>query len=246
MLFMDTEGLRGAEKQFARFWSRAHAVDSLMDGWQLALWYRQQPAWASSQVRRNRSDTIAAIAWPGDGRRRNWKLLSVDVFVQNPAFLVGAVSVVLARKRLPPDVFRLLEERLDYRRELPGQVNGWWYEAVEKVPSTRPDWRHTGALYSPPQGIGTGRECLVLVEIDDWWGVLSERALYTYTFGSHLADGETVAFLCDHSELGGVELSLARRINHGIVHTDFGVAAAERARDDAKTVVLDIVQVHEI
>jgi len=81
-----------------------------------------------------------------------------------------------------------------------------------------------------PEGgeLADERECLVLIDVDDWWGVLSPFGLGTYTFGAQLEAGETISFLDETGRRWAV-----RRISDADpteVRARWGADAAERTR----------------
>jgi hypothetical protein len=79
----------------------------------------------------------------------------------------------------------------------------------------------------------------VLIEVDDCWFVLSERALLTYAFGSRLTAGEPLRFV--RSTKAGLERWLAQPaagISFAEVEARFGPAVARRARRDAAAVLV--------
>lgn len=178
-----------------RFFARAHSVDAALEGWRLALWCPREPELLGRV--RGRAGEVA-FGWPaGAGRASTVRIATVpgDVLVRTPDLLEPHQRVVLAKRQLPREVFDLLRARLAYEPDVPGQILGWWYDVDDPLPETRPAWRETAALLPMDGDLRDGVECLVLVDVNDYAFVLSERALRTYTFGARIAENEPLLFL---------------------------------------------------
>jgi hypothetical protein len=220
MLFMDVRALNGADRAYARYWNHVHSVERALAGVKLALWLRTAP----SIPRESSEGIVVELGWPVAPDQFQHVRITLDAAALQ-AFAWGLVdAVALARFELPNWVHDLIERKLGYSAKLPGQVNGWWTDEAET-----PRWRPSGALL-PPRGepLADGQDCLVLVDLDDWWGVLSGLGLGSYTFASRLESGETVAFLDESGRRWAV-----RRlddIDPADVRTRWGAQAAERAR----------------
>lgn len=195
----------------------------------------------------------------GQNKTLHVALVPVAAVLAHPALIEAGQQVVLARRELPAGVFELLRETLGYEPDLETQLPGWWYGFDDELPDREPPWRPTGALVpalaSRPGGEGEGdcgdgagpadlrdgARCLVMVEVDDCWLVLSERGLRTYAFGQRLADGEGVRFV----RKTGTGLEVWRVMAAGVIDVAdigarFGAEAAERARKDAPAVLVTV------
>jgi hypothetical protein len=112
---------------------------------------------------------------------------------------------------------------MGYAATLPTQVSGWWTDATQQ-PGSRP----SGALLPEGGELADERECLVLVDVDDWWGILSPIGLGRYTFGAQLEAGETISFIDETGRRWAVrQVSDA---DPAEVRARWGAQAAERAR----------------
>lgn len=196
------------------------------------------------------------------GDKETMRVVPLATVLAHPALIEAGQQVVLARRELPVAVFRMLRETLGYEPDLETQLPGWWYGLDDELPDREPPWRPTGALLpeapSGPGGDGDGdcggdgggpadlrdgARCLVMVEVDDCWLVLSERGLRTYAFGQRLADGEGVRFV----RSTGHGLEVWRAMAAGVIEVAgiearFGAEAAERARKDAPAVLVTVTR----
>lgn len=82
-------------------------------------------------------------------------------------------------------------------------------------------------------------DSLLLVEIDDYWRVLSDRALRVYDVGAGLDDGQPVQFAQwkDRRRLVW-NVQLAAPISLKTVRSRFGAEAARRAVPHALSIVV--------
>jgi hypothetical protein len=253
MLVLDLDAPGAKDRALVKFFARAHSVDAALEGWRLALWCPHRPA-ALGRVTRghDRGDApegVVAFGWPGQaakkakkgkrapgkGKDENLALVPVAAVIERPALLEAGQRVVLARRELPAEMFHLLRARLRYEPDLAEQILGWWYGRDDELPTREPPWRPTGSLLVEGGGdLREGARCLVLVEVDDCWFVLSERALLTYAFGIRLDNREPLRFVDQRLETWRVEQAGAIDIEQ--VRARFGAGAAERAREDAASV----------
>jgi len=229
------------KRQLMEFWNLVHALEHSSDV-RLGIWLESPPALSQAPV--VSSAPLAVLGWQGRSSP-GWVALPVDALRRDPRTLGTGVpdDVVLARRSLPAAVFTALEERYSYRPDLDGQEDGSWFLDGQSVPRTAPASRSAVALLPEvvgrARGIREGGECLVLVDIDDWWAVLSERALRIYDIGAALDDTRPVQFVQwekSHRVLWGVQL--APSISLSAVRRRFGKEAATRARPDAKSIVV--------
>ncbi len=217
---MDVRGLAGTDRAYARFWNHLHSIESALSGVKLGLWLKNA---ASIPLRSFDDGVVVEFGWPvGDDQFETARrVVRSDVLSEFDWSAVQAVA--LARFELPRWTHDILANRMGYAATMPNQVSGWWTEATQK-PGSRPD----GALLPEIGELADECECLVLVDTDDWWGVLSPLGLGTYTFGAQLEAGETISFLDETGRRWAV-----RRMSDtepSEVRARWGVHAAERSR----------------
>jgi hypothetical protein len=220
MLVMDVRGLAGTDRAYARFWNHLHSIESALSGVKLGLWLKTA---VPIPARSSEEGVVVELGWPvGDDQFETARrVLRPDSLSEFDWSTVQAVA--LARFELPRWTHELLANRLGYVATLPNQVSGWWTDAMQRSGS-----RPHGALLPEGGEIADDRECLVLVDVDDWWGVLSPLGLGTYTFGTQLEAGETVSFLDETGQRWAV-----RRVpdaDPNEVRARWGGYVAERAR----------------
>lgn len=225
MLVMDVRGLSGSDRAYARFWNHLHSIETALAGVKLGLWLRGP---ASIPAESPGGEVVVELGWSisADQFQYTRAVMGADAFRTFDWSTVQAVA--LARFELPKWTHDLLTQRTGYAAVVPGQVSGWWTD--QPMPASRPD----GALLPEGGMLADQRECLVLVDVDDWWGVLSGVGLGSYTFGAQLEAGETVSFLDGDGRRWAV-----RRIEDaepGEVRARWGAQAAERARAGAPAV----------
>lgn len=234
MLFLDPDvPATAANRALAEFFAKAHSSWALSEGLELALWSpRPVPARFLSRIEQIRSG-VAMFGWKDGSRLRKGFVR----FNHLEDVLSQEHEVVLARRTLPVAVTRLLEDRLGHRAVADRQIEGWFRD--RQPHGVRP----TGALL-PPRGedaLRVGMHCVVLVEVADYWVVLSERGLRTYVFGGALADGRAVVFF-PRGEEGGWSLRRAPGLEHDALRRRFGEDAAGRARPDAPALVVELTE----
>lgn len=220
MLVMDVRGLAGTDRAYARFWNYLHSIDSALSGVKLGLWLKNP---ASVPARSSDGGIVVELGWAvGDDQFETARrVIRPDALSEFDWSAVQAVA--LARFELPRWVHDLLASRMGYSATLPAQVSGWWTDAMQK-PGSRPG----GALLPEGGELANERECLVLVDVDDWWGILSRIGLGRYMFGAQLEAGETIGFLDETGRRWAV-----RRVSDADpneVRARWGAPAAERAR----------------
>lgn len=230
MLVMDVRGLSGEDRAYARFWNHLHSIESALEGVKLGLWLRGRPSLpVVSDMAMN--GPLVALAWPrqGDDFESEKRPLREDML--EALDWQNVVAVPLARFELPPEVHQALRQHIGYSPTMDGQVSGWWSEEDDGIPARRP----SGALL-PPKGqkLDSGSECLVLVDVDDWWGVLSSLGLGGYSFGIRLEAGEVVRFVDEQGQRWLVRL-IGDVASHEL-RDRWGDQAAERARPGAPAV----------
>lgn len=217
---MDVRGLAGTDRAYARFWNHLHSIESALSGVKLGLWLKNA---VSISPRSSDDGIVVEFGWPvgTDQFATARRVIRPDALSEFDWNAVQAVA--LARFELPRWTHDLLASRMGYAATMPSQVSGWWTDATQK-PGSRPN----GALLPEGGELADERECLVLVDVDDWWGVLSPLGLGTYTFGAQLEAGETISFLDETGRRWAV-----RKISDADpteVRTRWGAHAAERTR----------------
>ena len=233
------------KRQVVEFWNLVHALERASNV-RLGIWLGRPPTRALAPV--VSSTPLAVIGWQGRSGPA-WATLPVDAIVRDPEILGTGHpdDVVLARRSLPAAVFAALERQYAYHPDLGNQQEGAWFLDGKTVPKAAPSSLSTlallpeasGASGSGARGIRDGGECLVLVDLYDWWGVLSERALRVYDVGAALDDQRPVQFAQwtkGHRMTWDVELVTS--ISRIVVQRRFGKEAAGRARPDAKSIVV--------
>jgi hypothetical protein len=230
------------KRQLVEFWNLVHALEHTSDV-RLGIWRARPPKQARGPV--VSSTPFAVLGWQGRSRPA-WTTLPLDAIRRDPSLLGTGKpdDVVLARRSLPEVVVTALEQQYSYRPELDGQQAGWWFIDGKKVPKHAPTSRSTIALLPEPngtrvRGLRDGVDCLVLVDVDDWWAVLSETALLVYEVGTALDEHRPVQFAqWDRGHRIIWDVQLAPSIHFSTVHRRFGKEAAKRAIKDAKSIVV--------
>jgi hypothetical protein len=234
MLVMDVRGLAGAERAYARFWNYLHSIESALSGVKLGLWVKNA---ASIPPRSSDDGVVVDFGWPvGDDQfEAARRVVRPEVLSEFDWSAVRAVA--LARFELPRWAHDILANRMGYAATMPNQVSGWWTDAAQK-PGARPD----GALLPESGELADECECLVLVDTDDWWGVLSPLGVGPYTFGGQLEAGETISFFDETGRRWAV-----RRVSDADpseVRARWGVHAAERSRAGVPAVRVKVSSIH--
>ena len=234
MLVMDVRGLSGTEPAYARFWNHLHSIETALAGVKLGLWLRGP---VSAPAASATDGVVVELGWPSspDRFQRVRVVMGMDALRAFDWSTVQAVA--LARFELPIGVHELLAQRVGYSAEVPGQVGGWWTDDA-RIPAYRP----SGALLPEGGTLADQRECLVLVDVDDWWGVLSMLGLGSYEFGIRLEAGETITFLDEHGQRWAVRR--IEDVSPGEVRARWGARAADRTRDGVPTVRVRVSSVH--
>lgn len=230
------------KRQLVEFWNLVHSLEHTSDV-RLGIWRAQAPK--QSLVPVISSTPFAVFGWQGRSRPV-WTTLPLEAIRRDPSLLGTGTpdDVVLARRSLPEAVVTELEQRYAYRSKLDGQQEGWWFTDGKSVPKTAPTSRSTIALFPEPsgprvRGLRDGVDCLVLVDVDDWWAVLSERAIRVYEVGTALDERRPVQFAqWDRGNRVLWDVQIAPSISFSAVHRRFGRGAAQRAIKDAKSIVV--------
>jgi hypothetical protein len=230
------------KRQVVEFWNLVHTLERASNV-RLGIWLDRPPTRPLAPV--VSSTPLAVFGWQGRSGPA-WATLPVNAILRDPAILgTGhADNVVLARRSLPTTVFAALKQRYAYHPDLGNQQEGAWFLEGKTVPKAAPTSLSTLALLPEDDGLGArgihdGGECLVLVDLYDWWGVLSERALRVYDVGAALDDQRPVQFAQwtkGHRMIWNVELVTS--ISRSVVQRRFGKEAAGRARPDARSIVV--------
>jgi hypothetical protein len=174
---------------FAQLWNETHSVSAVLAGVRVAVFFERPPRVAEEP------SGPAVLYWMGSGRARPRSVrTSYDELARVLQPGVGA-SVVLARDDVPASVDDALWRALGYRREIAGQVAGYWFGPKERVPQAKPGYLESTALVAPLGATNlVGQPLLALAPIDSEWRPLLATAVVAYTFGGGLERGETWSF----------------------------------------------------
>jgi hypothetical protein len=128
-----------------------------------------------------------------------------------------------------------------------GQINGYWIEPEDDVPSVRPPYDPTGALLiAELTNADETHNALSLVRRNDGtYGPVSHAAVLTYLHTTGMLDGETWRFAVyagNHSPTVYECLSPLGEASQEAVGLAFGSNAGNRARDDYPTIVFRVRQ----
>jgi hypothetical protein len=152
--------------------------------------------------------------------------------------------VVLARPELPKPIWDQLN-LAGYYRQVPENENqrfGWQEEArdaAEKVRSLRLSSNESLGLLPVPGKRVHEDECLLLVEVNYQWLVLSELGLHGRAGGQKLLRRENIYFVANELEGWAIyELIPRRSVDQEGVRTRWGGPAAHRAREGASSLVV--------
>jgi hypothetical protein len=234
------DALDPQKKRLIDFWNVAHAMEHRSDV-RLGIWRTKPPKLPA--VSFPASTALAVFAWP---TRARFGMATLPLgFVERDPDLLGTGTsddVVMARRSLPEAVFSELEKRFSYRPRLENQEDGWWFLDKKPIPAHAPP-RHEGLALLPESGDANGRrtkmDALLLVEIDDYWRVLSERALRVYGVGAALDDQQPVQFVQWKRRRRVVwDVRLASPVLLKNISARFGAEAADRALPHAPSIVV--------
>lgn len=235
----ESEAADPRKRQHNDFWNFCHRLEESTDV-RLGIWNESRPPWATKRVVPT-SPPLVVFGWPG-ASQPEWISASLSIIVKDPSILGSGhpESVVLARSTLPAAVLSELRNRYQYVPTLLRQQEGWWFIEREP-PAAEPTWRSPLALL--PEGRADAMQVdgkyLLLVDVDDYWLVLSEGALRIYETGAALEDAASVRFAQWNGGRRAVySVMLETSISNATVRKRFGAEAARRARSDAKSVVV--------
>jgi len=128
-----------------------------------------------------------------------------------------------------------------------GQIDGYWIEPPDEVPSIQPPYDPTGAVLVAEGHDGSHLGLSLVRRNDGTYGPVSHAAVLTYFHTTGMEDGETWKFaVYDHGELSAVFdcIPPLQEASVDEVRQTFGGEAADRARPDYPTIVFRINQVH--
>lgn len=139
------------------------------------------------------------------------------------------------------------EQPVPARPELKGQVFGYWFGPRERIPKDPPGVP-TGAVL--PRGRTPFKtkqlSCLDLVNVQNYWLVLSELGRYTYNHTTGLLRGEDWSFVPVPEVTGRWPVAYAVSYDEPLSASEvarlYGADVASRARPDAPAVQLRLVQ----
>lgn len=242
MLVMDESGLSGNDLAFTRFWNIAQSTDALLENWVLALWF-STPKKLPRQVPIKEGVPLAVFGWQGTPGEPVYACLPLQFVLDYPAQIRDTKEVVLTQHALPRSVEVVLERELGFRRALNRQRVGWWLDENEEALPVEPNYRPTGALLFE-RGSNPPGQALVLIEVAGLWMVLSELGAPPYRYGARLLDGENVLFAAKASSSRlspELWLTIAQEpVAHVDVVSRFGQDISDRARTDAKALVVSV------
>ncbi len=245
MLVIDERNLTGEELAYAKFFNVAHSGDFWGEGWRLVLW-RSNPlinglpsAYSPDPV----TDYIVAFGWQGPQGEPVWRTTSLSTVMENLDLLDDS-EVVLAHEPLPHEIWNKLEESLGYRRRMKRQRLGWWFENIEHAPELEPQHKPTGALLFEGEKENPPGNALVLVDVDNYWCVLSELGRGTYRASAQLTNGQEMFFIPQkddfylHLEMWKVRF--VDFLEFDRISDLFGPEAEDRARPDAPSIRVEV------
>lgn len=183
----------------------------------------------------------AAFRWP---RSRRLHLLPVDEVVKHGDELMAGLEpghVVLATPQLPEPLWRLLKERGYERRVDERQHEGWLEESEGEARwllDNRPELEGSIGLLPQPGDSALRGPCLLLVQLNYQWLVLSEVGAHGRTGGPPLLRNEGVWFVTCHPQWASYRVKLVEKIPHSEIAARFGREAAHRAREDFPALVV--------
>lgn len=155
---------------------------------------------------------------------------------------IGAILISMAQTALQTSPTPPMRVKID------GQIDGYWIEPPDEIPSARPPYDPTGALLIAVTANDDGtRSALSLVRRNDGtFGPVSHAAVLTYFHTTGMEDGETWHF----AVYEGAELSSVYQCSPPLdeasveeVESAFREEAARRARTDYPTVVFRVCSV---
>jgi hypothetical protein len=225
------------KRQFVDFWNAAHALEQGGDV-RLGIWKTKAPKVPAISFP-SQSAAVAIVGWPTRSRF-GMTTLPLSLLERDPT-LLGTGSpkdVVLARRSLPNKLVSELATRFSYRARLENQEDGWWFLEGKPVPRHAPARRDAIALLPEAKPGSSSFDALVLVEVDDYWAVLSERALRVYTVGAALDDARPVQFAQWKPARVVWDVVSRPSISLAEVTRRFGRSAAERAIPQVKSIIV--------
>jgi hypothetical protein len=221
------------DRLMASLFNRVHSTDAFMAGIRLAVVLPERVA-----VKDVPGGEVQIFVLRGNTKFEEHRTSSHEFLLIAPK--LSRAEVLLARWGLKPDVERQLE-RLGWKREIAGQVTGFWFNSHSDIPTEMPGTVPTGAVI-PPQGhrLGDGAPCLDLVLVDYQWLPLSEAGLDSYGHSSELVRGASMIFVPLRTRVTPwptlFTAKLAKSVSCDQVARLYGKEAAERARPDFSSV----------
>lgn len=222
------------QRIYAALWNESHSIASVLAGIRVAV--LMEPFERDPRVRETGGPI--ALWWVsttrrGEVRYHHTRITAEDFLAAVRAGLRG--HVLLAR----PDAGPIADEALagmGYRREILGQVAGYWFGPGREIPGEEPGYNPTGGIVPRVRGdLRLGELVLAIVPIDGEWRPATAEAVHTYSFTAGLAAGETWRFV-PAIGLAGVRwphvlrLELAEPISGGEIRDAYGDSASSRAR----------------
>lgn len=252
MLKADPKDLNDpGQRVYAALWNESHSINAVLDGWRVAILLdpinRQPPPEIEKR------DGAIVLWWvsagPKGALRYNRLRTSASEFLRVVEQGLVSGRVLLARPDAGPIADKALLA-LGYRREILGQVAGYWFGPGRDIPAEEPSYNATGALIPRLKStLVRGVQALGLVPIDGEWRILSTEAIHTYSFTSGLASGEKWVFVPRPLSLEPfpwphrLRIELSDPIRGSDVAAGYGDAAGARATASAGYVQFKIVEV---
>lgn len=224
-------------RAFGTFWLMAHAPAATIDGWRVAIWSETRPSVRAGTREPGPGEIKAVVGWPASATEPRTCALPISELSRLGGLDPRTAQVVLARHDVPPEVESVLRA-IGFEREIPEQVPGWWLLHETETPEKAARGRPASALLLNEDRT----RALVLVEVNGRFIVLSTRALWSYTFGPPLAQGETLRFVAREPDgaLNVRRLTLGQSLAHDAVREAFGSEPAHRLRRDGQAVTVHV------
>lgn len=239
-----TPHLPPREKAWVELFNAVHSPGAFLMGVDFAAVLPKRPA---SLPPEHEGQRYAALSWPG--RRQPYLVPIEELMAKQGRLLKGLLKgvrpedVALATPKLPAEIWRFLNER-GYFREIDHQrqQEGWLSESEQDARwylEHQPDFDASAALLPRKGQDGiVGVECLLLVQVNYQWHVLSEVGAHGRAGGSELLRGEKAWFVTSRPRWSGYTVRIERKVNADEVGFAWGLKARERARGDVPSLVV--------
>jgi len=237
-----------AQRLHASLWNESHSLNAILSGVRVAI--LADPLDAEPPLDVEVPGGPVLLWWVRDQRGR---LAAQHIRTSYERLLElskrgYAGRVLLAR----PDAGAIADEALGllgYRREVLGQVAGYWFEPGSPMPEQQPRYLPTGGIVPRVRGkLAVGDIVLSVVPVDGEWRPQSVEATNTYSFSQEIARGEQWRFVSGFSPVAlpwphVLTLSKASSAPGTEVVSLYGESAARRASPAREYVQFTIVGV---